>query len=110
MPLLTSLCWLALAAPPLATQSAQIEAAVDPRVELMSIIFRLAGNPEYNMPNSQSPYADDVAAHFGPFRDHPVVKLARKLRQEHGVSYDAVMGQLVTDSVAFLSSVTVSPI
>ena len=31
-----------------------IRAVVDPRVELMSIIFRLAGNPEYNMPNSKS--------------------------------------------------------
>ncbi|MEQ8763963.1 MAG: hypothetical protein RL885_08550 [Planctomycetota bacterium] len=29
-----------------------LEARVDPRVELMSTIFRLAGHPEYNQPSS----------------------------------------------------------
>ncbi len=72
-----------------------IQALVDPRVELMSIIFRLAGNPEYNMQNSNSPYADEVEDQFGRFRNHPVVRLARQLRRDHGVSYDAVMSMAV---------------
>ncbi len=72
-----------------------ISAVVDPRVELMSIIFRLAGNPEYNMPNSQSVYADAVEKHFNRYRNHPVVLGAQQLRAARGVSYDAVMSMAV---------------
>lgn len=79
----------ALAAP------AKLEARVDPRVELLSIVFRLAGNPEYNMDNSKSPYADDVEKHFGKFRDHDTVQMARRLRSSSGISYDAVMSLAV---------------
>jgi hypothetical protein len=78
------------AAPP-----GRIEVVVDPRVELMSLIFRLAGNPEYNQPNSASPYADEVEERFGPFRKHAAVTTARRLRRERGVSYDAVMSMAV---------------
>jgi hypothetical protein len=63
---------------------------VDPRVELMSVIFRLAGNPEYNQGRVDS-YVQDVDEHFDAFREHPVVQTARKLRKTRGVSYDAVM-------------------
>lgn len=72
-----------------------IRAVVDPRVELMSIIFRLAGNPEYNTPNSQSVYADEVKKHFSRYRNHPVVLAAQRLRARRGVSYDAVMSMAV---------------
>lgn len=71
--------------------AADLIVRVDPRVELLSIVFRLAGNPEYNMDNSNSPYAAAVEEHFGTFRDHPAVQLARQLRRERGISYDAVM-------------------
>ena len=93
---LTLMAGLASAAgPDAATSSHKIVARVDPRVELMCIIFRLAGNPEYNQPNSKSPYADEVEAHFGKYRDHAVIKLARELRASRGVSYDAVMSMAV---------------
>jgi len=84
--------------------------AVDPRVELMSVVFRLAGNPEYNQGKVPS-YVQDVDKHFGPFRDHAVVKLARKLRQTRGVSYDAVMGMAVhvTDVVSLQEKTPFSP-
>ncbi len=72
-----------------------IPVKVDPRVELLAIVFRLAGNPEYNMPNSKSKYADEVEAYFGKFRDHEVVKLARELRNSRGISFDAVMSMAV---------------
>src|SRR5687768_18107586 len=72
-----------------------IEVRVDPRVELMSIVFRLAGNPEYNMGNSASPYSRAVDEHFGPFREHAVVKQAQRLRQGRGISYDAVISLAV---------------
>ena len=65
--------------------------SVDPRVELISIIFRLAGNPEYNQGKFVS-YIAAIEKHFGPYRGHPVVKLAASLRKKCGVSYDAPMG------------------
>jgi hypothetical protein len=74
---------------------ALIAVGVDPRIELLSLVFRLAGNPEYNQPNSRSPYAERVEEHFGAFRDHEVVGAAQQLRAKRGVSYDAVMSLAV---------------
>jgi len=65
-------------------------AAIDPRVELLAMVFRLAGNPEYG--DCRLPgYAESADTWFLPVRDHNVVKRARTLRREHGVSYDAVI-------------------
>jgi hypothetical protein len=41
---------------------------VDPRIELMSIIFRLAGNYEYDQ-GGVLPYVEDINAHFGRFKN-----------------------------------------
>lgn len=71
-----------------ATQPALL-AHVDHRMELMSIIFQLAGNTEYGSA-IRSPYAKAVETHFAPFRDYPAVQTARRLGQKRGVSYDAV--------------------
>jgi hypothetical protein len=68
--------------------------AIDPRVELFSLIFRLAGNPEYNQCRLAS-YAEDLETQFGAQRDHAVVKLAAELRKTRGVSYDACMALAV---------------
>lgn len=78
-----------------AEPASAVPVKVDPRVELLSIVFRLAGNPEYNMPNAKSRYAEEVDTHFGGFRDHATVQLARELRQKRGISYDAVMSLAV---------------
>jgi hypothetical protein len=67
---------------------------VDPRVELLSLIFRLAGNPEYNMAAVKS-YADDAEKQFGKFRGQAMVNLAQELHINHGVAYDAVMSMAV---------------
>jgi hypothetical protein len=74
-----------------------LRVAVDPRVELMSLIFRLAGNQEYqeNKWAKVKDYAEDVETQFGKFRGHAVVNLARKLRDTRGVSYDAVMSMAI---------------
>jgi hypothetical protein len=71
-----------------------VPVTVDPRVELMAVIFRLAGNPEYSRCKIAS-YAKAVDEHFGPFRDHEAVKLARNLRRTRRVSFDAVMSMAV---------------
>ncbi len=67
---------------------------VDERVELLSIVFRLAGNPEYSM-NEPKAYTRDIDAYFAHYKDHPAVTLARQLRITKGVSYNAVMAMAV---------------
>ncbi|MDZ7620050.1 MAG: DUF4932 domain-containing protein [Patescibacteria group bacterium] len=71
-----------------------VRVAVDPRIELFSIIFRLAGNHEYCQGRVDS-YTKAIDAHFGRFKDHPVVAMARQLRTDHGVSFDAPMSLAV---------------
>ncbi len=82
------------AATPLAVRGAvraqPLSARVDPRMELFAIVFRLAGNPEYNMVRVPA-YDAALDAHFGPHADHPAVEMARSLRAVRGVGYDAVM-------------------
>ncbi|MFC1744421.1 DUF4932 domain-containing protein [Candidatus Riflebacteria bacterium] len=84
--------------------------SVDPRIELISIIFRLAGNPEYNRGRIPS-YNDDVDRYFNKFRSHPVVEIARKLRRKRGVSYDAPMSLAVhlTDAYSLRERVSFEP-
>jgi hypothetical protein len=68
---------------------------VDERVELLSIVFRLAGNPEYNM-NTLPKYSADIDKHFAAFKNHPAVKMAGELLSKHGVAYDAVMSMAIS--------------
>jgi hypothetical protein len=71
-----------------------IQIVVDPRVELMSIVFRLAGNLEYCQGRVVS-YAKDVDEYFAKFRDHPAVEMARRLRDNAGIVLDAPMSLAV---------------
>ena len=77
-----------------AVKKLPLRVVVNPRVELISTIFRLAGNREYCQGKVDS-YAKDVDKHFGDFREHPAMKLARKLRKERSVSYDSCMSMAV---------------
>jgi hypothetical protein len=86
-----------------------VKVAVDPRVELLSVIFRLAGNPEYSRGRVAS-YVDDVEEHFGRFRDHPAVQLAAQLRRTRGVSYDACMSMAVHLDDAYDPKVPLDPL
>jgi hypothetical protein len=79
---------------PASVSTHMLRVVVDPRVELMSLIFRLADNREYNMAKVES-YADDADKQFGKFRGHMVVNLARQARESQGVSFDAVMSMAI---------------
>lgn len=68
--------------------------AVDRRVELVSIVCRLAGFPEYSK-SIGTAYARDVDAHFAPFRDHAAVRAAAELKRMHGISFNAPIGLAV---------------
>ena len=83
-----------LSALPTGDDARDFQVTVDPRVELLSVVFRLAGNDEYNQGRVPS-YVSAVEEHFGEFRDNPVVVTARLLRWKRGVSYDAVMSLAV---------------
>ncbi|MGI9071949.1 MAG: DUF4932 domain-containing protein [Bryobacteraceae bacterium] len=65
-------------------------ARVDERVELFSIVFRLAGNSEYNM-NTLPAYSADIDRYFAPYKEHPVVQMAHALAEKNGIGFDAVM-------------------
>lgn len=67
-----------------------LKIVVDPRVELMSILFRLAGNNEYNQPGV-IPYVENIREHFDRFKDHPAVTLAKELKLGfHGPMFLAI--------------------
>jgi hypothetical protein len=104
-PYILSSIFLLLAFTPLAAQSAStattlhresftVSAKVDPRVELMSIVARLAGYDEY-VNNDFKLYADDVDKHFQKYKKHPAIEFARQLRQSNDVGFDAVMRMAV---------------
>lgn len=94
----TKLCILLLCVCPIlgfARQSSYFpKPQVDKRVELMSIVFRLAGNGEYS-DNAFKLYTDKIYSWFAPYKEHELIQLATRLRNERGVSYDAVMGLAV---------------
>lgn len=76
------------------TATLPLTVGVDPRIELVSIIFRLAGNSEYNQCRIAS-YDHDLKTYFASWQNHACVVLARSLREKYGVSYDAPMSLAV---------------
>jgi hypothetical protein len=67
---------------------------VDERVELLSIVFRLAGNFEYNM-SPLTAYTADIDRTFAPYKTHPAVVKATQLAKDRDVGFDAVMAMAV---------------
>ena len=67
---------------------------VDKRVELLSIVFRLAGNEEYNQ-TKFTVYTDNIFEHFEKYKYHSLIKFTKKLRKRNGVAYDAVMNMAI---------------
>jgi Domain of unknown function (DUF4932) len=68
---------------------------VDERVELLSIVFRLAGNFEYNM-NKLPQYSADIDHYFAQYKNHPAVQMARAMADKKGVGFDAVMAMAIS--------------
>src|SRR5690606_19344887 len=63
---------------------------VDERVELLSIVFRMAGAEEYSS-ESFKLYSDRIYEHFMPYKDHEIMAFVDRQRQTTGTGYDAVM-------------------
>jgi hypothetical protein len=63
---------------------------VDPRVELISILCRLAGYAEYSKPY-RTPYLEAVDRHFASFRGHAAVRSTAGLKARWSIGYNAPM-------------------
>lgn len=66
---------------------------IDPRIELLAILCRLAGFGEYRQARVEV-YARAVDAWFADFADHPAVETLRELRAR-GIGFDAPMSLAV---------------
>src|SRR2546428_2498897 len=75
---------LVLPSAQVAAQSKELRIGVDRRVELIAIIFKLAGSEEFS-PTHLPQYSADIDRFFGPRRNHEAVTLARGLRGRYGV-------------------------
>ena len=92
----------------------QVTTKVDERVELMSIVFRLAEAEEYSYYNN-SPYLKRVRNHFEPFKNREFIKYTQLLRETYAIGFDAVMDlalalQIEKGEITFRSNVNIAEI
>ena len=78
----------------LCVKAQTINVQVNQQVELMSILARMAGYPEYNM-DIAGKYIKDIDVYFKEHSDHVAIKYMQKVRRKNGISYDAVMSMAV---------------
>ncbi|GAH47684.1 unnamed protein product, partial [marine sediment metagenome] len=76
----------------------------------MSIIYRLAGNNEYNQPTVKGSYVGDVEKHFAPYKEHPVVKYVSKLPVRCGFNKPMALAVHLTDAFTLKERVSFKPI
>lgn len=67
---------------------------MDERVELVSLVFRLAGAREYNDQNYKE-YIERINNHFSSYKNHELIQFSQKLINENYVGYDRVMRMAV---------------
>lgn len=67
---------------------------VNENVELMSILSRMAGFPEYHM-DMAGQYIKDMDSYFKDNTEHPAVQYMKGLRNKYGISFDAVMSMAI---------------
>ncbi|POS02700.1 Ig-like domain-containing protein [Flavobacterium croceum DSM 17960] len=71
-------------------QNKQLEnAKVDPRIELLSIVFRLADADEFKADYFKS-YVSDINSYFAEYKNHEFINFIKEIRKEQGIGYDAV--------------------
>ena len=64
--------------------------AVDKRVELLSIVFRLAEKQEYSNTNFKL-YTDRIEQYFEKYKNHELIQFTKSIIYEHGIAYDGPM-------------------
>lgn len=90
------LLFFSIATSNLAAQGVTILAKprVDERVELLSIVFRLAGAQEFSSTQFKR-YTDNIERYFAAYKNHELISYIKKIRKENGIGYDAVMKMAV---------------
>ncbi|MDR3652756.1 MAG: DUF4932 domain-containing protein [Paludibacter sp.] len=68
---------------------------VDKRIELLSIVFRLAGNQEYSATKFKR-YTDDIESYFAPYKNHKLIRFAKELHEKRSIGFDAVMTMAIS--------------
>ena len=66
------------------TAKRKVKVTIDPRVELMSVIFRLAGNQEYNKCKSKR-MTRNVNEYFAEYKKHPVDQIDFSIANINGI-------------------------
>lgn len=79
-------------------QSPTVQARVDERVELMSVVCRLAGYEEFSQSFDNnhiyygSPeYLKEVDTYFAKYKTDSLIEYAKSIRKKHAIAYDAPM-------------------
>jgi len=67
----------------------KVSVHADPRIELLTVVFRMAKSFEYDQCLVPA-YAAAIDSAFAKYRDHAAVREAIRLRDEQGVGFDAV--------------------
>src|SRR6185436_12918558 len=67
---------------------------IDKRVEILSIVSRLAEYDEYNQDAAEK-YVADIHSYFDKFKADTLIGLAKYVREESGISFDAVMSMAI---------------
>jgi len=67
-----------------------IKPVVDERVELLGVVFRLAEAKEYTN-SSLKNYMQIEDNYFFKYKKHELIDFTKKIRDENGIGYDAVM-------------------
>lgn len=73
----------------------KVPVKIDPRVELCSIAFRLAGAKEYSS-NVNVTYIKDIEEHFNAYENDTLIRYVKYLRDRTFIGYDAVMTMAVS--------------
>ena len=91
--------------PPVTEQGHNTEPYFSETVELLGLIWRLAGAGEYNQ-CQVSTVADSADKYFASMKNHYAVNLAKRYYQYGGIAYDAVTGyanQLIINELGLIT-------
>lgn len=62
---------------------------IDERIELMNVVFRLAGIPDYQN-CIVKPYAEAIDTYFAAYKEHELISVTSQLWDKYHISHDAV--------------------
>lgn len=82
---------------------------VDPRTELMSVLWRLGGGkPEYAQKPRNARYIEEAIEYFGPHRAHPCVRFVAQVQERWGAPM--ALAVHLSDAVSLQERVPFEPI